>query len=144
MGIIPETCNFSESTCNFNFFFEDEKFDIHVSNTGPAVIGSEIDFLAELSAETIVTEKKRFLYHWMNDADNTEKLEATNNYKSNISSYIFDSELILPNKYKMKVCVYKRHKEFYVKVAENHTLFELTVKIFFIIHNIGFDIPIDL
>lgn len=109
----------------------DEKFKVDVSNTGPAVIGSQIDFLAELSTDVVVTDKKRFLYHWMNDADNNERLEATNNYKSNISSYIFDSDLILPNKYKMKVCVYKRHKEFYVKVAENYTLFELTGRLYF-------------
>lgn len=108
----------------------DEKFKVDVSNTGPAVIGSQIDFLAELSTDVVVTDKKRFLYHWMNDADNNERLEATNNYKSNISSYIFDSDLILPNKYKMKVCVYKRHKEFYVKVAENYTLFELTGRLY--------------
>lgn len=112
----------------------DEKFKVDVSNTGPAVIGSQIDFLAELSTDVVVTDKKRFLYHWMNDADNNERLEATNNYKSNISSYIFDSDLILPNKYKMKVCVYKRHKEFYVKVAENYTLFELTASLNGIAH----------
>jgi hypothetical protein len=97
-----------------------------VSNTGPAVIGSEIDFLAELHAETVDVDKKQFLYHWMNDADNSEKLQTTNNYRSNISSYIFDAELILPNKYQMKVCVYKRHKQFFVNIGENHTMFELT------------------
>lgn len=99
---------------------------MYVSNTGPAVIGSEIDFLAELYTEIVDIDKKHFLYHWMNDADDSEKLETTNNYRSNISSYIFDSELILPNKYKMKVCVYKRHKENFVIIGENHTMFELT------------------
>lgn len=107
----------------------DEKYKVDVSNTGPAVIGSQIDFLAELSTDVVVTDKKKFLYHWMNDADYVERLEATNNYKSNISSYIFDSDLILPNRYKMKVCVYKKHKDLYVKVAENHTLFELTASL---------------
>ncbi|XP_062586972.1 uncharacterized protein LOC134248569 [Saccostrea cucullata] len=111
---------------------DEEKFKVDVSNTGPAVIWSEIDFLAELFAEEVVINKKKFLYHWMNDADHTDKLETTNNYRSNISSYLFDSELILPNKYQMKVCVYKQHKEniwVYRKIAENHTIFELTASL---------------
>ncbi|XP_061191319.1 uncharacterized protein LOC133199524 [Saccostrea echinata] len=111
---------------------DEENFKVDVSNTGPAVIWSEIDFLAELSAESVVINKKEFLYHWMNDADYTDILETTDNYRSNISSYMFDSELILPNKYQMKVCVYRQHKEnirVYRKIAENHTIFELTASL---------------
>lgn len=108
----------------------DEKFKVDVLNMGLVVIGLQIDFLVELSIDVIVIDKKRFLYYWMNDVDNNERLEVINNYKSNIFFYIFDLDFILFNKYKMKVCVYKRYKEFYVKVVENYILFELIGRLY--------------
>ena len=112
--------------------FVSGNYTLKVSNTGPAVIDSIIDFTAELSPfSPEIRRESLFKYIWHNDADHDVK-EQNSDWTSNLTSYNFERDVVLPNKYRMTVCVYKRilNKKGDVKkielVASGFTSFELT------------------
>lgn len=115
----------------FNSDFKDEpkdEYDLLVSNSGPAVLGSEISFDAEIkNKKGQVGDFKQFRYIWTNDADGHE-FEMNDDFNATYSKTFYDDLQAMI--YTMKVCVYdlvQSGKTFeHVRVAQGMTYFKLT------------------
>ncbi|XP_060067178.1 uncharacterized protein LOC132547439 [Ylistrum balloti] len=102
-------------------------YRLEVTNTGPAVLDSKIQFLAKLFNKTgHLADSTLFLYVWNNNAD-FQELRKEDNFEANMTqTYSF----VIPTKYKMQVCVYSKEEKLthtkYHLVARGDTHFILT------------------
>ncbi|KAK3089969.1 hypothetical protein FSP39_008111 [Pinctada imbricata] len=131
--IVEDTSSESEVTSYREGLGKDlaANYSLTVTNSGPCVVYSFISFLAKMTPfAAMPSTKSLFMYVWHNDA-NQDVRAMYSNWTSNITSYTFDKEEIIPNKYLMTVCVYKRTsnskgEEILKLVANGSTKFEIT------------------
>lgn len=105
-----------------------DQYDLLVTNSGPAVLGSEVSFDAEIkNKKGQVGDFKQFKYIWTNDADGHE-FEMTDDFNATYSRTFYDD--LEAMRYTMKVCVYNLVQSGktvqHVRVAQGMTYFILT------------------
>lgn len=101
-----------------------EDYKLNVTNTGPAVYGSNITFHAVLYLGTSQTpaDPKQFTYEWRSTIGD---LKATQHAYFNTSLQRCYESMIQPKKYKMSVIVYSEDSMF-IPVASNAVDFFIT------------------
>lgn len=106
-----------------------QKDVVHLSNTGPAISGSEIVFKAEVSDGTShpVHDEKYFEYHWENTANYLKT--TTRGYKNTTQKSCYGRS-IPPEKYKMSVRVWDMHDEGHHKlIGKAESYFIITAQL---------------